>query len=130
MSDPIADMLTRIRNAGAGGDESASMPHSRMKAAIAAVLKEEGYIRDFSTHGGEGEKKVLEVQLKYYKENHVISSIKRVSRSGLRVYKKSSGLPRVLGGLGIAVISTSRGVMSDRRARAQGLGGEVLCVVE
>lgn len=130
MSDPIADMLTRIRNAGANGAESTSMPHSGIKAAIAEVLKDEGYITDYATHGESDDKRTLEVSLKYYKHAHVISRIKRVSRSGLRVYKKSSNLPHVLGGLGMAVISTSQGVMSDRKARERGLGGEVLCLVE
>ena len=130
MSDPIADMLTRIRNAGFNGGESVNMPHSKMKAAIAGVLKEEGYITDFSTTKNESNKETLEVQLKYYQGNHVISKIQRVSRSGLRVHKKSGDLPRVIGGLGIAIISTSQGVMSDRRARSEGLGGEVLCTVE
>lgn len=130
MSDPIADMLTRIRNAGSVGAESASMAHSKMKAAIADVLKEEGYIEDFATTQGENNKADLEIKLKYYEGSHVISKIRRVSRSGLRVHKKSDELPRVIGGLGIAIISTSKGVMSDRQARDRRLGGEVLCTVE
>lgn len=130
MSDPIADMLTRIRNAGSNGDAVVRMPHSKMKSAIANVLKEEGYIKDFATSKDKTDKDMLEVKLKYHEGAHVIAKIQRVSRSGLRVHKKVSELPRIIGGLGIAIISTSQGVMSDGQARTRRLGGEVLCIVE
>lgn len=127
MTDPIADLLTRIRNAQLADKAEVSIPASRQKQAILTVLKDEGYIEDFRT---EGEKKPqLVVKLKYFQGKPVIDSISRVSRPGLRIYKDTASLPRVRGGLGVAVISTSRGVMSDRAARAAGIGGEVLCEV-
>lgn len=128
MTDPIADMLTRIRNALAAGKTQVSMPLSKEKKAIAAVLKDEGYIVDF-TSSDEG-KPSLDIELKYYNGKAVIEKIKRVSRPGLRIYKGKDELPKVMGGLGIAIISTSAGLMSDRAARKAGHGGEVLCTVE
>lgn len=128
MTDPIADMLTRIRNAQRNEKTRVTMPASKMKAAIAAVLRDEGYISGFSVAEEEG-KNVLAVDLKYYQGKPVISSLKRVSRPGLRVYKGRDELPKVMGGLGIAVVSTSAGVMTDRAARAAGHGGEVICLV-
>jgi small subunit ribosomal protein S8 len=128
MSDPIADMLTRIRNAQAAEKSSVSMPSSKLKVAIAKVLKEEGYIEDFAVREAEG-KPVLEIALKYYAGRPVIETIERVSRPGLRVYKRSREMPKVMNGLGIAIVSTSRGVMTDYQARAAGIGGEVLCIV-
>jgi len=128
MSDPIADMLTRIRNAQRAEKLTVAMPSSKVKVSIAGVLKEEGYIEDFGVREFEG-KPVLEVQLKYYAGRPVIEKIERVSRPGLRIYKGSQDLPKVMNGLGVAIVSTSRGVMTDRKARASGVGGEVLCVV-
>ncbi len=128
MSDPIADMLTRIRNGQQVKKVAVSMPSSKLKLAVATVLKDEGYIVDYSSET-EGEKATLTVQLKYFEGKPVIESIRRVSRPGLRIYRGKDELPSVLGGLGIAIVSTSRGVMSDRQARASGQGGEVLCVV-
>lgn len=128
MSDPIADMLTRIRNAQAVEKTSVSMPSSKVKVAIAQVLKDEGYIEDFAVRG-EAAKSELEMQLKYYAGRPVIERIERVSKPGLRIYKGAEDLPRVMNGLGVAIVSTSSGVMTDRKARAQGVGGEVLCVV-
>jgi small subunit ribosomal protein S8 len=128
MSDPIADMLTRIRNAQRADKVVVAMPSSKVKVSIAGVLKEEGYIEDFGVRDEAG-KPVLEVQLKYYAGRPVIEKIERVSRPGLRIYKGSEDLPRVMNGLGVAIVSTSRGVMTDRKARANGVGGEVLCVV-
>jgi small subunit ribosomal protein S8 len=128
MTDPIADMLTRIRNGQAAAKREVSMPASRLKAAIAQVLQDEGYITGFSTEEAAG-KSVLNVVLKYHNGRPVIEMIRRASRPGLRVYKGNNDLPSVQGGLGVAIISTSRGVMSDRQARAAGEGGEVLCVV-
>ena len=128
MSDPIADRLTRIRNAQAVEKASVAMPSSKVKVAIAKVLKDEGYIEDFAIRGEAG-KPVLELQLKYYAGRPVIEHIERVSKPGLRIYKGAEELPRVMNGLGVAIVSTSRGVMTDRRARANGVGGEVLCVV-
>jgi small subunit ribosomal protein S8 len=127
MSDPIADMLTRIRNAQAMEKLVVSMPSSKVKLSIAQVLKDEGYIDGFSVNGEA--KPELEIQLKYYAGRPVIEKIERVSKPGLRIYKGAQDLPRVMNGLGVAIVSTSRGVMTDRRARAQGVGGEVLCVV-
>ena len=127
MSDPIADMLTRIRNGQSAAKADVSMPASKMKQAIAEVLKEEGYIKDYSV--SEGPKAEMTVSLKYFEGRPVIESIKRVSRPGLRIYKNKDELPKVLDGLGIAVISTSKGVMTDRAARAGGHGGEVICLV-
>ena len=128
MTDPIADMLTRIRNGQKARKVSVSMPSSSAKAAVAKVLKDEGYIAGFETRG-DGAKAELSVELKYYEGTPVIEVIQRVSKPGLRVYRGKEELPKVLGGLGVAVVSTSAGVMSDRQAREQGIGGEVLCVV-
>jgi small subunit ribosomal protein S8 len=128
MSDPIADMLTRIRNAQATDKVSVAIPSSKVKLAIAKVLKDEGYIEDFAQRAVEG-KSVLEIGLKYYAGKPVIEKIERVSRPGLRIYKGRDDIPRVLNGLGVAIVSTSRGVMTDRRARETGVGGEVLCIV-
>jgi small subunit ribosomal protein S8 len=129
MSDPISDMLTRIRNAQMSEKTSVAMPSSKLKAAIADVLKEEGYIDGFSVIAGEGGKATLEIALKYYSGRPVIERIQRVSRPGLRIYKGSNDIPKVMNGLGIAIVSTSKGLMTDRKARANGIGGEVLCVV-
>jgi small subunit ribosomal protein S8 len=129
MSDPIADMLTRIRNGQRINSESVVMPSSTTKIAIAKVLKDEGYIADYSVAEESGNKSNLTVQLKYFEGEPVIDTIKRVSRPGLRIYKKKDELPKVLGGLGIAIVSTSKGVMTDRAARDQGCGGEVICYV-
>jgi len=128
MSDPIADMLTRIRNAQAAQKINVSMPSSKLKVAIANVLKDEGYIDDFAVREN-GAKPSLELGLKYYAGRPVIERIERVSRPGLRIYKGSGEIPKVLNGLGVAIVSTSRGVMSDKKARAAGVGGEVLCFV-
>jgi len=128
MTDPVADMLTRIRNGQTAGKKNVKQPSSKLKISIAKVLKEEGYIKDFSveTIGNHNE---MTIELKYYKGLPVIESIKRVSRPGLRIYKSKDELPKVLGGLGIAIVSTSNGVMTDRAARAIGHGGEVICTV-
>jgi len=128
MTDPIADMLTRIRNGQKARKVSVSMPSNTAKVAVAKVLKDEGYIVGYSTET-EGVKTELTVELKYYEGTPVIENVQRVSRPGLRVYRGNEELPKVLGGLGVAIISTSAGVMSDRQARKQGIGGEVLCVV-
>jgi small subunit ribosomal protein S8 len=128
MSDPIADMLTRIRNAQATDKVTVAIPASKVKLAIAKVLKDEGYIEDFAQRAVDG-KDVLEIGLKYYAGKPVIEKIERVSRPGLRIYKGRDDIPRVLNGLGVAIVSTSRGVMTDRRARETGVGGEVLCIV-
>ncbi|RPH67349.1 MAG: 30S ribosomal protein S8 [Burkholderiales bacterium] len=128
MSDPVADMFTRIRNAQRVEKESVSMPSSKLKVAIAQVLKDEGYIDGFAVKG-EGVKNELEVQLKYYAGRPVIERLERVSRPGLRVYRGSDALPQVMNGLGVAIVTTSRGVMTDRRARATGVGGEVIAYV-
>jgi len=128
MTDPIADMLTRIRNGQAASKVEVSMPSSKLKCAIAQVLKDEGYIKDFST-SEEGNKTVLTVGLKYHEGRPVIEKIKRSSRPGLRLYKGKGEVPSVQGGLGVAIVTTSKGVMSDRQARAAGEGGEILCVV-
>ena len=128
MSDPIADMLTRIRNAQMVEKPSVTLPASKLKTAIAKVLKDEGYIEDFAVRDQEG-KSVIEIGLKYYAGKPVIEKIERVSRPGLRIYKGRDDIPRVMNGLGVAIVSTSRGVMTDRRARETGVGGEVLCVV-
>ena len=129
MSDPIADMLTRIRNGQSADKVSVLMPFSKFKSSIAQVLKDEGYIKDFSIEG-EGVKKSLNVELKYYMGKPVIDKVKKISRPGVRIYKSAEELPRVIGGLGIAIISTSKGVMTDRTARENGQGGEVICTVE
>ena len=128
MSDPIADMLTRIRNALASDKVSVSMPSSKQKVAIAELLKAEGYIHDSAVETVDG-KSTLTIQLKYFGGKPVIETIKRVSRPGLRIYKGRNDLPKVQGGLGIAIISTSNGLMTDRAARQAGHGGEVLCYV-
>ena len=129
MTDPIADFLTRIRNGQAARKESVSMPSSRQKVAIAKVLEAEGYIAGFEVDESEPAKPTLTVRLKYYQDRPVIERIERVSRPGLRIYKGAAELPKVQGGLGIAIVSTSSGVMTNREARKQGRGGEVLCVV-
>ncbi len=129
MTDPIADMLTRIRNGQMCGKPSVTMPASKLKLAIAQVLKDEGYIDGFQSRDLDGGKREMEVALRYYSGHPVIEKIERVSRPGLRVYRGVSELPKVMNGLGVAVVSTSRGVMTDRHARAQGVGGEVLFTV-
>ncbi len=128
MTDPVADMLTRIRNAQMAQKDSVAMPSSKLKVAIASVLKDEGYIDDFIVRSAEG-KAQLDIALKYYAGRPVIERIERISRPGLRIYKGSNDLPRVMNGLGIAIVSTPKGVMTDRRARATNVGGEVLCIV-
>jgi len=129
LQDPIADMLTRIRNAQAVAKKEVQMPAAKIKAAIADVLKTEGYIENYKTE--EVDKKlILTVVLKYHADKPVIESIKRISRPGLRVYKGKNELPKVKNGLGIAIISTPKGVMSDLKARSSGVGGEILCYVE
>ena len=128
MNDPISDMLTRIRNAQQAEKVSVSMPSSKLKVAIARVLKDDGYIEDFAVRG-ETSKPELEVSLKYYAGRPVIEKIERVSRPGLRIYKPSRDIPRVMNGLGVAIVSTPQGVMTDRKARGMGIGGEVLCIV-
>jgi small subunit ribosomal protein S8 len=128
MSDPIADMLTRIRNAQSAEKKEVVMPASKMKALIAEVLKDEGFILGYQLSEVEG-KPVINVALKYFDNKPVIEKIERVSRPGLRIYRSKDELPKVLGGLGVAIISTSKGVMSDRAARAAGIGGEVICTV-
>jgi small subunit ribosomal protein S8 len=128
MTDPIADMLTRIRNAQRAEKPLVAMPASRVKAAIAQVLKDEGYVDDFAVRDLEG-RRTLEISLKYYAGKPVIEKIERVSRPGLRIYKPKDDLPKVMNGLGVAIVSTSRGVMTDRKARGLGVGGEVLCIV-
>ena len=127
MSDPIADMLTRIRNAQMVEKATVEMPSSRVKVAIAGVLKDEGYIDGFRVT--EESKPVLEIALRYHGGRPVIEKIERVSKPGLRIYRGKDDIPRVMNGLGIAIVSTSRGVMTDRKARASGVGGEVLCIV-
>ena len=128
MTDPIADMLTRIRNGQTARKENVKLPSSKLKMAIAKVLKEEGYINDYSVES-KGNHSEMTIVLKYYKGVPVIEKVKRVSRPGLRIYKSKEELPKVLGGLGIAIVSTSKGVMTDRAARAIGHGGEVVCTV-
>ncbi len=128
MSDPISDMLTRIRNAQMAEKTTVSMPSSKLKAAIAKVLQDEGYVEGFKVVN-DGAKATLEIGLKYYADRPVIETIQRVSRPGLRIYKGSEEIPKVMNGLGIAIVSTSKGLMTDRKARASGIGGEVLCIV-
>jgi small subunit ribosomal protein S8 len=128
MTDPIADMLTRIRNAQMVGHAEVSMPCSKLKISIAKVLKDEGYIEDFAIREGSPMKE-LRIGLKYYAGRPVIERLERVSKPGLRVYKGRDDIPRVMNGLGVAIVSTSRGVMTDRKARADGVGGEILCIV-
>ncbi len=127
MTDPIADMLTRVRNAQAASKADVTMPSSKLKNAIAKVLQDEGYIAGFSSDGAA--KPTLTITLKYHDGRPVIDEIKRVSRPGLRIYKNKNELPKILNGLGVAIVSTSAGVMSDREARASGRGGEILCTV-
>lgn len=129
MSDPISDMLTRIRNAQLAEKTIVAMPSSKLKVAIAEVLKDEGYVDGFSVVSSESGKATLEIGLKYYSGRPVIEKIQRISRPGLRIYKGSEDIPKVMNGLGIAIVSTSKGLMTDRKARANGIGGEVLCVV-
>ena len=136
MSDPIADMLVRIRNAQLVGHTEVAMPASKLKSAIAQVLKDEGYIEDFAIRqkggdkgGGDTAKKELAIGLKYYAGRPVIERLERVSKPGLRVYRGRDDIPRIMNGLGVAILSTSRGVMTDRKARADGVGGEILCIV-
>jgi small subunit ribosomal protein S8 len=136
MSDPIADMLVRIRNAQLVGHTEVAMPASKLKSAIAQVLKDEGYIEDFAIRqkagdkgGADAAKKELAIGLKYYAGRPVIERLERVSKPGLRVYRGRDDIPRIMNGLGVAILSTSRGVMTDRKARADGVGGEILCIV-
>ncbi len=129
MTDPIADMLVRIKNAAAVGKPTVKMPSSKIKVAIANVLKDEGYIGDSRVTDLGGGKAELEIVLKYYQGRPVIEKLQRFSRSGLRQYRGKDELPKVLGGLGIAIVSTSKGIMTDSQARHQGVGGEVLCFV-
>ncbi|AFI85112.1 MULTISPECIES: 30S ribosomal protein S8 [Methylophaga] len=128
MTDPIADMLTRIRNAQQANKVDVTMPSSKVKMSIAQVLKDEGYVADFSVNENAG-KPLLSISLKYFEGKPVIEQINRISRPGLRVYRSAGNIPQVIGGLGVAIVSTSRGVMADRKARALGQGGEVLCAV-
>ena len=128
MQDPLSDMLTRIRNAQMAGKTAVDMPGSKLKAAVASVLKDEGYIKDF-TASNDGSKPRLSIALKYHEGKPVIAEIDRISRPGLRSYASKDELPSVRGGLGVAIVSTSKGVMTDRAARAAGVGGEVLCTV-
>ena len=128
MTDPVADMLVRIRNAQMVGHAEVAMPASKLKASIAEVLKQEGYIEDFALRDN-GPKKELRIGLKYYAGKPVIERLERVSKPGLRVYKGCEDIPKVMNGLGVAILSTSRGVMTDRKARADRLGGEILCIV-
>jgi small subunit ribosomal protein S8 len=128
MSDPIADMLTRIRNAQMAEKVTVAMPSSKLKVALAKVLQDEGYVDGFKIVSDNG-KPTLEIGLKYYADRPVIEKIQRVSRPGLRVYKGSEDIPQVMNGLGVAIVSTSKGLMTDRKARANGIGGEVLCIV-
>jgi small subunit ribosomal protein S8 len=128
MSDPIADMLTRIRNAQGVEKAEVVMPASKLKVSIAQVLKDEGYIEGFQVDANEG-KPELRIGLKYYAGRPVIERLERVSRPGLRIYRRRDDIPSVMNGLGVAIVSTSRGVMTDRKARSQGVGGEVICYV-
>jgi small subunit ribosomal protein S8 len=128
MTDPIADMFTRIRNAHACGKTEVTMPASKLKLSIAVVLKDEGFIRDYAVAANEG-KPTMTIGLKYYEGQPVIARIERVSKPGLRIYRGAKQLPKVQGGLGVAIVSTSQGIMSDRAARAAGHGGEVLCII-
>jgi small subunit ribosomal protein S8 len=128
LQDPIADMLTQVRNAHAAAKKEVQMPATKIKIAIANVLKDEGYILNYKTEQI-NEKNMLTLLLKYYQNKPVVDNVERVSRPGLRVYKSKDKLPRVLNGLGIAIVSTPKGIMSDRKARALGLGGEILCFV-
>lgn len=127
MQDPIADMLTRIRNGQAANKVSVKMPSAKLKVAIAKLLKDEGYITDYAVAGEA--KPELEITLKYFQGKPVVETIQRVSRPGLRIYKGKNELPKVMGGLGVAIVSTSQGLMTDRAARQAGMGGEVICYV-
>jgi small subunit ribosomal protein S8 len=129
MSDPIADMLTRIRNAQCVEKPEVVMPSSKLKVAIARVLQDEGYIEGFRTDTGSGGHSELRIGLKYYAGRPVIERLERVSRPGLRIYRGRDNLPQVMNGLGVAIVSTPKGVMTDRKARVQGVGGEVICYV-
>jgi len=128
MTDPIADMLTRVRNGQKARKVNVAMPSSSAKIAVAKVLKDEGYITDYAAEG-EGVAATLTIELKYFEGVPVIERVQRVSKPGLRIYRGKEDLPKVLGGLGVAIVSTSAGVMSDKQAREQGIGGEVLCIV-
>ena len=129
VNDPIADFLTRIRNAGMAKHETTAMPHSKMKAEMARILKEQGYIEDYSERGA-GAEKTLVIRLKYGPDGQrAIAGLRRMSRPGRRVYRKQASIPRVLDGLGVAILSTSRGILTDHEARRVGVGGEVLCFV-
>ncbi len=128
MTDPVADMLTRIRNAQTAGHAEVSMPCSKLKISIAQVLKDEGYVEEFAVRG-EGKSRELRVGLKYYAGRPVIERLERISKPGLRVYRGRHDIPRIMNGLGVAIVSTSHGVMTDRKARADGVGGEILCYV-
>lgn len=127
MQDPLADMLTRIRNGQMAKRAVVTMPSSKLKVAVANVLRDEGYIKGFTVEGNE--KPILSIDLKYFEGRAVIEAVKRVSRPGLRIYRPGSEIPKIMGGLGIAIVSTNKGVMTDRAARAAGVGGEVLCYV-
>lgn len=127
MQDPVADLLTRIRNAQMAGHVSVEVPNSRLKRSIVQVLMNEGYVAGFSS--GEGAKSSITIELKYHDGRPVIEEIQRISRPGLRIYKETGDLPEVRGGLGVAIVSTSKGVMTNKKARSQGVGGEVLCTV-
>ncbi len=129
MSDPIADMLTRVRNAQSAQKADVSMPSSKVKVEIARVLKEEGYVNDYRVDNASDVKPILVITLRYYEGRPVIDAIDRVSRPGLRIFKPTSELPRINSGLGIAIVSTSKGVMTDRAARKAGQGGEIICTV-
>ncbi len=129
MSDPIADMLTRIRNAQRVEKHEVAMPSSKLKVAIARVLQDEGYIEGFRVDAGGAAQSLLHIGLKYYAGRPVIERLERVSRPGLRIYRGRDALPQVMNGLGVAIVSTSKGVMTDRKARVQGVGGEVICYV-
>ncbi|BAC24703.1 rpsH [Wigglesworthia glossinidia endosymbiont of Glossina brevipalpis] len=128
MQDPISDMITRIRNGQSAKKELISMPYSNLKKSIANLLKEEGFILDYKVE--DNKKPTLKLNLKYFKNNPVIEKIKRISRPGLRIYKKRKHLPNVMSGMGIAIVSTSRGIMTDKLARTYNLGGEIICYVE
>ena len=129
MTDPIADMFVRIKNGAAAGKQTVKMPASKLKLAIAQLLKDEGYINDVAVRDGENNKKEIEIALRYYEGRPAIDRLQRVSRPGLRQYRGKAELPKVLGGLGISIVSTSAGIMTDSQARSRGLGGEVICLV-
>jgi len=130
MSDPLADMLTRIRNAGMVKFKSVDIPHSKLKVNVAENLKKEGYIEDYQVVKGDGPQEILRIELKYDKNRHrVITNLRRVSKPGCRKYVRSNEIPKVMSGLGVAIISTSKGIITDREARTLGVGGEVLCEV-